>query len=151
MTKRKSDLLAGSASVLVALIFMVQGFELSKRSNTLPFVLEIFLIVTGIYLLVRGIKTNTSEKGEAEKQDIDWVRATVIVLATFVYVAGVVYIGFYVSTLIYLILGSWYLNDKGFTVPALLISVIFSIVVSVVLYLTFTVFLQVPTPSGLFF
>lgn len=151
MTKRRSDLLAGSASILVALVFMVQGLELTKRPNTMPFVLEIFLIVFGIYLVIRGIKTNADEIGEEEKNDINWVRATVIVLATFVYVACIVYIGFYVSTFVYLILGSWYLNDKGFSVPALGISVIFSIVVCVVLYLTFTLFLKVPTPSGLFF
>lgn len=151
MTKRKSDLLAGLASVLVAVVFMVQGLELSDRSNTFPKVLEIFLIVSGLYLIIRGIKTNAVEKGGEVETDVDWVRATVIVVATFVYVACLVYIGFYVSTFVYLILGSWYLNEKGLTLPALLFSSFFSIGITVVLYLTFTVFLKVPTPTGLLF
>ncbi|MCB8814211.1 tripartite tricarboxylate transporter TctB family protein [Desulfosporosinus shakirovi] len=151
MTKRKSNLLAGLAIIIVAIVFMVQGFELSERSNALPFVLEIFLIVTGIYLLFQGIKTNAAEKIEEEEANLNWVRATVIVFATFIYVACVVYIGFYVSTFVYLILGSWYLNERGLTLFALTVSTIFSVVISVVLYLTFTVFLLVPTPSGFFF
>lgn len=150
MTKRKSDLLAGSASVLVALVFMVQGFGISKRSNSMPFALEIFLIVLGTYLIIRGIKTNSAEKGE-QGEDLDWVRSTVIVLGTFVYVAGIVYIGFYVCTFVYLILGSWYLNEKGLVLSALTFSSFFSIGITIVLYLTFTVFLKVPTPAGLLF
>ncbi|HBW38760.1 tripartite tricarboxylate transporter TctB family protein [Desulfosporosinus sp. BICA1-9] len=151
MTKRKADLLAGLVSILVAIVFMVQGFELSERSNALPFVLEVFLFVSGLYLLIRGIRTNAAEKGEEGESELDWVKSTVIVLATFVYVACVIYIGFYVSTFVYLILGSWYLNERGFTLPALIVSAIFSIGVSAVLYLTFTVFLLVPTPAGLLF
>ena len=150
MTKRKSDLFAGSASVLAALVFMVQGFGLSKRSNTMPFVLEIFLIVLGIYLIIRGIRTNAAEKGQ-ESEELNWVKSTVIVLGTFIYVACIIYIGFYVSTFVYLILGSWYLNEKGLALSALAFSSSFSIGITVVLYLTFTVFLKVPTPSGLLF
>ncbi|TGE35581.1 tripartite tricarboxylate transporter TctB family protein [Desulfosporosinus fructosivorans] len=151
MTKRKSDLLAGLVSVLVAVVFMVQGSELTERSNTFPQVLEIFLIVTGIYLITRGIRTNGAEKGVEEVNDLHWLKPTVIVLATFIYVAGIVYIGFYVCTLVYLLLGSWYLNEKGFTLSALVFSSFFSIGITVVLYLTFTVFLKVPTPNGLLF
>lgn len=150
MTKRKSDLLAGLASVLVALVFMVQGFGLSERSNTMPKVLEILLIVLGGFLIIRGIRTNAAEKGE-EVDELNWVRSTVIVLGTFVYVAGIVYIGFYVCTFVYLLLGSWYLNEKGFALSALAFSSFFSIGIAVVLYLTFTVFLKVPTPVGLLF
>jgi len=151
MTKRKSDILAGLVSILVAVVFMVQGFKLSERANAMPFVLEIFLIVTGIYMVIRGIRTKAAERGEEGEADINWVRAMVIVLATFVYVAGVIYIGFYVSTFVYLILGSWYLNENGLTLPALMLSLIFSTAITAVLYLIFTVLLLVPTPAGLFF
>ena len=150
MTKRKSDIFAGLASVLVALVFMVQGFELSERSNTMPMVLEFLLIVTGLYLIIRGIRTNAAVKGE-EGEALNWVRSTVIVLGTFVYVAGIIYIGFYVCTFVYLLLGSWYLNEKGFALSALVFSSVFSVGIAVVLYLTFTVFLKVPTPTGLLF
>lgn len=149
MTRRKADIYAGLVSIFVAIIFMVQGLELTGRSNSLPQVLEIFLIVTGLYLIFKGIKTNSAEKGEDE--GINWLRSTVIVLGTFVYVACIVYIGFYVSTFVYLILGSWYLNEKGSITSALAFSVLFSVIISGVLYLTFTVFLLVPTPSGLLF
>ncbi len=151
MTKRKSDILAGLVSILVAVAFMVQGFKLSDRVNAMPLVLEIFLIVTGIYMLIRGFISKGAEKGEEGEADINWVRAMVIVLATFVYVAGVIYIGFYVSTFVYLLLGSWYLNEKGLTLSALMLSLIFSTAISGVLYLIFTVLLLVPTPAGLFF
>lgn len=151
MTKRKADILVGLVSIFIAIAFMVQGFELSEHANMMPFVLEVFLIVTGLYMIIRGIRTKGATKVAEENTDVHWVRASVIVLATFVYVAGVVYIGFYVATFVYLILGSWYLNEKGLTLPALITSLIFSTAISVVLYITFTILLKVPTPAGLLF
>ena len=66
-----------------------------------------------------------------------------IILASIVYVICIAYIGFYVSTVLYLLLGSWYLNEKGFTLRTLVFSLVFGVGVSVVLYATFTAFLQV--------
>jgi len=151
MSRRKTDIIAGLISTLVAVVFILDGSKLSPDANRFPMVLEWFLIICGLFLIARGIFVKKSADTGDEKEVIDWVRAAVIILATIVYVVCVVYIGFYVSSVLYLVLGSWYLNEHGFKVRPLLLSIVFGVLLSATLYVTFTVFLQVSTPSGLLF
>ncbi len=152
MSKRNSDLIAGITSLLIAAIFWSQGLKLGTESNLLPKVLEYFIIIAGLGVLVRGFLRGKDVQGShEEKEGLNWTRAIVIIIATIVYVICIAYIGFYVSTVLYLLLGSWYLNEKGFTLSSLVFSLVFGVGVSGILYATFTVFLQVPTPTGLLF
>lgn len=152
MSERNSDLIAGITSLLIAAIFWSQSLKLSPESNLFPKVLEYFIIIAGLGVLVRGfVRGKEAQGNHEEKEGLNWTRAIVIILASIVYVVCIAYIGFYVSTVIYLLLGSWYLNEKGFTLRALVFSLVFGVGVSVVLYATFTAFLQVLTPTGLLF
>lgn len=150
MSKRISDLIAGLFSILVAVIFLLGGQKLAEDSKRFPGVLEWFLIFCGLLLIARAIFVKQSERVE-EKDAIDWVRASVIMVGSILYVICLNFIGFYVSSVIYLALGSWYLNEHGFKLRPLISSIAFGVLLSAVLYGTFSVFLHVYTPKGFFF
>lgn len=151
MNRRKADVIAGIAGILIAVIFWLQGTNLQPASNLFPKVLEICLIVGGLIAVGRGLLINnqtTQDTGEK----LNWVKAIAIIIASMLYVVGMVYIGFYVTTVLYLTLGSWYLNDiKRFSLKPVCFSLMFGMGVTIVLYATFSLFLKVPTPESLLF
>ncbi len=149
VSSRKADLIAGLASIAVALIFGFQGRELSFASNIFPRVLEVFLILAGAVLILRGLSRSMEQPGK--KEHIDYSRAWLVVLASLIYVAAINYIGFYVSSFVFLTLLSWLLSDRGRNLPSLGISTLFGLLVTGALYATFWLFLKVPTPQGLLF
>lgn len=149
MAGRKADLIAGVASIVVALLFGFQGRELSLASKIFPLVLEVFLVLMGAVLILRGLRGSKEQQGGQEQ--IDYTRAWLVVLASLVYVAAINYIGFYVSSFVFLTLLSWFLSDRGRNLPSLGISGLFGLLVTGVLYATFWLFLKVPTPQGLLF
>lgn len=151
MLGRSADLIAGIASIVVALLFGFQGRDLSFASNLFPLVLEVFLVLTGAVLIVRGLTGSREQKNEDKKEKLDYGRAWLVIIASLVYVAAINIIGFYVFTFAFLGLLSWLLSERGRNLPALGISGLFGLVVTGVLYATFWLFLKVPTPAGFLF
>lgn len=149
MTKKKADILTGIVNIVVAAAFYVQGRELEFHSNVFPLLLEAFLVITGLYLIIRGLMCKGKECSTGE--NINYNRAFIMVLATVFYIVCVNLIGFYVSSFAFLTLMSWFLSDRGMNLPSLGISFGFAIVLTGAMYLTFTVFLGVPTPAGFLF
>lgn len=149
MTKKKADILTGIVNIVVAAAFYVQGRELEFHSNIFPLLLEAFLVISGIYLIIRGMMC----KGEAcsAGENINYNRAFIMILATVFYIVCVNLIGFYVSSFAFLTLMSWFLSDRGLNLKSLGISLGFAAVLTGAVYLTFTVFLGVPTPAGFLF
>ncbi|MEG6521259.1 tripartite tricarboxylate transporter TctB family protein [Desulfotomaculum sp. 1211_IL3151] len=149
MTNKVADILTGLVSILVALAFYVQGTELAFESNIYPMTMEIFLVITGIYMIVRGVRDNSGEA--KDKTDINYTRGAVIVVATALYLIGIKFIGFYVTSFAFLVLVSWYLSDKGLTIKSLGVSTVFAVILIAAVYGTFSLFLDVPTPAGILF
>ena len=149
MTNKVADILTGIVSLLFAAAFYVQGTELEFESNVFPLVIEVFLVLTGVYMLVRGLM---DKSGEAhDKTDLNYRRGFLMVFATIVYVAAINIIGFYVSSFAFLVLMSWLLNDKGLNVKTLGVSTIFAVIMMAAVFGTFSLFLEVPTPVGILF
>ncbi|HHY27306.1 MAG TPA: tripartite tricarboxylate transporter TctB family protein [Desulfitobacterium dehalogenans] len=150
MTKSRTDILAGLACIVVALVFYVQGIGLSPEADLYPKILEIFITVMGVFLMIRGGLT-AKTSSQVEEVDFDRIKGVVIVIASVLYVAAIYYIGFYVSTFFFLALCSWYLSQKGLNIRAFSVSVGFGLFLTVLLYLLFTAILKVPTPEGILF
>ncbi|MGE4272044.1 MAG: tripartite tricarboxylate transporter TctB family protein [Desulfitobacterium sp.] len=150
MSKSRTDIIAGLACLVVVLMFFVQGKNLSPEANLYPQVLEVCIALIGIFLVIRGVVTAKTSEQVAEV-DFDKVKGVVIVIASIIYVAAIYFIGFYVSTVFFLALCSWYLSKKGLNLRAIGISAGFALFLTVMLYLLFTVLLKVPTPEGIFF
>lgn len=149
MTNKVADILTGIVSILVAAVFYLQGGGLAFESVIFPKVIETFLVLTGIFMIVRGVRDNTGEA--KDKTDLDYRRGFFIVFATALYLAAVTFIGFYVSSFVFLVLVSWFLGERGLTVKSLGISVIFALIMCGAVYGTFSMFLEVPTPTGILF
>lgn len=148
MDKRISDRLAGLFAIVPAIAFYWQGRELAAESVLFPLVLEAFLLIMGLYLLGRSF---TGAGGKADDEHLTYSRAWVMIGATAAYLIGMDLIGFYVTTSVFLIAVSWFFNDHGYTLRSFGMSALFGIVMTVAIYATFSLFLQVPTPEGLLF
>ena len=148
LSTKKADLYTGIFSIIVALAFYFQTGELAAESKVLPLVLVVFLIVSGIVLVIRGFIGKNDKPLVA---DIVYSRAFIMLAAAVVYLTAIVYVGFYTSSFIFLVLMSWLLNDQGRSLKTLGVSVIFGVVITAAVYLTFTLSLKVPTPIGLFY
>ncbi|GAB6180113.1 tripartite tricarboxylate transporter TctB family protein [Desulfotomaculum defluvii] len=149
MSHKVADILTGIVTLLVAAAFYVQGTELEFESNIFPLVIEVFLLLTGIYMLVRGF-LDKSGKSMGDT-NIDYRRGMLMVLASVVYVAAISFIGFYVSSFVFLVLMSWFLSDKGLNLKSFGISTVFAVIMIIAVYGTFSMFLDVPTPVGILF
>lgn len=149
LSSKKADIYFGLFSIALALAFYVQGRELTFESVLFPIILEVFLTVTGIILLLRGFA------GKQDKplggSNIAYSRAFLIIGATIVYLLGIMFIGFYISSFVFLIVMSWLLSDRGLTVSSFGISTLFSLILTGAVYITFSLLLSVPTPSGILF
>jgi len=148
MDKRISDRLAGLFALVTTAAFYWQGRELAEESVLFPMVLEAFLLIMGLYLLGRSF---TGEGGKTDDEHLVYSRAWVMIGATVLYLIGMDLIGFYVTTGVFLIGVSWYFNDHGFTLRSFGKSALFGVVMTVAIYATFSLFLQVPTPEGILF
>ncbi|GAB6180115.1 tripartite tricarboxylate transporter TctB family protein [Desulfotomaculum defluvii] len=149
MSNKVADILTGIVTLLVAAVFYVQGIDLEFESKVFPQVIEVFLSLTGIYMLVRGFLDKSGKSmGDA---NIHYGRGMLMVLASVLYVMAISYIGFYVTSFVFLLLMSWFLNDKGLNLKSFGVSTIFAVIMIVAVYGTFSMFLDVPTPSGIFF
>ena len=74
-----------------------------------------------------------------------WKQFFGVLLGCVIYLALVNYLGYYISSILYLLLAQFALKVKP--VPA----IISCVCVMVVTYLVFTMFLKVPLPPGIFF
>lgn len=149
MSNKVADILTGIVSILVAAAFYVQGGELEFESNVFPLVIETFLVLTGVYMIIRGLLDKSGKSSNSS--DIDYRRGLLIVAATIVYLAAVNFVGFYVSSFVFLVLMSWFLSDRGLNVKSFGISTAFAVIMIVAVYGTFSMFLEVPTPVGILF
>lgn len=150
MSRRKADLIAGIVSIIVALVFGIQGRELSFLSNLFPLTLEAFLVLSGVALLVRGFLSGEGQTNSNEEK-LDYGRGWLVIIASLVYVAAINFVGFYVSSFVFLTLLSWFLGDRRWNLHAWGISSLFGLVVTGILYVAFWLFLKVPAPQGILF
>lgn len=148
MSKKMSDRICGTATIIIAAIFFWEGRSLSLVSNIFPLCLEGFLVITGLYLLIRSLRLQSEQNSDEE---LAYRRIWIMLGATIAYIVAINVIGFYLATGIFLTVMSWLFNEHGFNARTLAYSVVFGMVVTSALYVTFWLFLQVPTPNGMLF
>lgn len=161
MTKSTKDILAAVACLIIAGIFYSQMGELEGISRVFPGMLIAFIAVCGLALLGLGLLSRRKERREIdgepvamgrEEEPVSMGRVALISLGSVAYVAVIPAIGFYLASAVFLFAMAWVLRDisveKRKTVLA---AVLFTAVLCLSVWGTFSLLLNVPTPESVFF
>jgi putative tricarboxylic transport membrane protein len=148
MNVKKIDISVGAClSVLsVAIYLYAETYKGSGVSNygpnVFPQFLAVMLFITSIMLIVNAVKG----KSQTDLEGINlkgFIRTSITVGISIVYLIVMQFIGFFVATLIFLYSMITYLGQKS-----LLTRIISSVAVSIIVYFIFKDFLKIPLPSG---
>ncbi len=136
-------------SILVILLSIGAYFyvkDLSLESKVFPQVICIVLIIFNIFNIVKNIGISTNKK---ILEDVDYNRLIPMAAGIIAYVLVMIYLGFVISSLIFLVFFTWFLNDNKKTQPktVLLKSFLFSIIIILVFFSIFHYLFLIPLPS----
>nr|WP_321502652.1 tripartite tricarboxylate transporter TctB family protein [uncultured Dethiosulfovibrio sp.] len=144
MTRKHLNLLCAAAGlILAAAMFISVGYFPDRVVSAARYILFLagFLAVFSLILLIQAIVKNLPEK-------VVWVKAPkafcITVVLTVIYALSLAFLGFFLSSGLYLVSLGWGL---GFKKP-LWLTVGSSVLLGFV-YLVFVRFLSVPVPTGI--
>lgn len=113
--------------------------------NFFPQVLSLMMFLASIALIVQAFRGKALKNlEEVNKQG--FVRATVTLVLAIAYVFLMNFLGFYLSTVIFLFVVMTYLGQKK-----LWIRILVSLLVATAVYGLFHYFLKIPLPEGIFY
>ena len=112
--------------------------------NFFPQVVSALLFLASITLIVQALRGNFLKNFETINKD-GFIRASVTLAIAIAYLFLMQYIGFYLSTVIFLFAMIKYLGLNNY-----LLNFIVSLSVGTIVYGIFKVFLKIPLPEGLF-
>lgn len=104
-------------------------------------VLMFFFSALMIVLALRG----RALKGLEPINKLGFIRATVTLVLAIIYLVAMQYLGFFLSTIIFLYVVMTYIGHRGQTVR-----IVSSLLVTAIIYGIFQFFLKIPLPAGLF-
>lgn len=146
-----ADVLAGVICLAIALAFGLQYEGLEGVSAIFPEVLCSIIAAGGLYFVVKGL-FKRGKNLRHEKEEVAWKNVFLITLAGFLYAIGIVFLGFYSSTILYIVLISLALmSSKEGIGKTSVKALIFAAVFSLAIWICFTNLLNVPTPTGFLF
>jgi uncharacterized membrane protein len=139
--------------IAFAAVVMIDNYELGAgwdssgpESGYFPFYVGVILFISGAAILIGELievfKGRPSEAGSFVDR-APFVQVLRIFIPMIIYVIGVVYIGIYVSTAIFIATFMVWLGKYRVIVAAL-----FGIGIAIALFLTFEVWFLVPLPKG---
>ncbi|MCA0174556.1 tripartite tricarboxylate transporter TctB family protein [Bacillus sp. RAR_GA_16] len=150
--ERIKDLVIAAIVLGISFVFYINTRTLTPPADIFPKVVITIFTVLGVILLLKAIfykKYNNETDGD-DQEKIDAKRRWLSIIGLFAYIIMIPFFGFYITSAIYLTFVSISLNDKKFSYTSLLKPIIVSSLVMFVLYGTFSVFLKVPIPGGMF-
>ncbi len=147
LTMKKADIIAVVIVIPICLyVFYESGrwpvLALLGRPFIIPRAVATFLLITALLLLYRALKGRALEL-EKRLEGADLRRITGAAVITFGYLFVVERIGFFGTTLVYMLLFALVLGERRW--PRL---VLFAILVPLVVYVLFSTALHVPLPRG---
>ena len=123
---------------LISLAIIYISIEYTNHANLLPTFCAISIIIFTILDFFQNKETYTSKK----KIAINF-RPSIILLISFIYVLSILFLGFFVSTIIFFIISSYYLGVKN------LKQIFFTLIILIpFMYIFFSLFLKTNLPKG---
>lgn len=144
---KKNDFYLAAGIMIICVLYLFATLQLPEKAAFYPiFVVSLLIIMDIMFIIETFLKYKKTSAAicEGEKMFKDFeIKQFFFVLATsLVYIVLINILGFYVTTLIYLLLTLLGLGVKKHH------SIIATIGFCIVVYLAFTVFLKVPLPTG---
>ncbi len=134
----------------IATWFLVMTVQLPDPAQSYPLILIPALYVCNTLLLIKQVMSYTRHK--LFINDLKQIFKAFlpgqffgVIAGCLIYLALLNYLGYYISSVLYLLLAQFFLKVRP--IPAL----ISCVVVIGVTYLVFSLFLRVPLPTGIFF
>ncbi len=149
---RKKEFFFAVSAALISLVLLITSFTYPKESSEFPRFLTGLMLLFSLLMLVKNlrIKRELQDKEISEKTDgilFKSLKVPVIVFSvTIAYVVGIIYIGYFVSSIIFLIGTMSYFGKEKFWVKVVATGGFLLIV-----FALFVSFLGLRLPQGLLF
>ncbi|WP_017378843.1 tripartite tricarboxylate transporter TctB family protein [Paenisporosarcina sp. TG-14] len=149
-SERVKDITVALIVLAISAIFYSRTAILTSPSDIFPkFVIIIFGILGTLLLLKSIFSKKYKVKDDDEKDITDLKRRWISILSLVAYIIIMPIVGFYVTSGIFVTLLSLYIQNEKLGFMGSIKPLVISGLTMVFLYLTFSVFLKVPIPSGL--
>lgn len=144
-TVNKTDLLLGIVFIISGLIIKFQVTELAFKVKIFPTIVLFIMIIEGIILIINAIVSNKKPlKVVIMKEELIVIFMLIVLFICFNI------IGFYISIFLFQIVIYLYIN-KNYNRSTLVSSILFSLISTIVLYITFGYLIGLVMPKGLMF
>ena len=146
---RAVEIGVAAAILLFGLIVVLDSYRLGARwgddgpqPGYFPFYVGLLICASSVSILLRALR-NTALSAESFVSRGELLKILTVLVPTAVYVGVITYLGFYVTSTVYIAYFMWHLGKYSWLkiVPV-------SVGVSVAFFLIFEVWFQVPLPKG---
>ena len=153
MRKSSTDILCCLSFLGIGAAFAIQMAELEGVSRVFPQALLVVIVLGGFWFVGKGFWLRRKEAlAEGEQEPVAWPKVGIIAALGLVYAVLISILGFFSSTLAFLICAALILGDKAHGMGHLFkVSALYSVVFCALLWVCFVKLLNVPTPTGLLF
>ena len=153
MHKSTNDILCGLSFIVIAIVFYIQLEELSGISRVFPESLLALTAIGGLWFVIKGVWERRKLSWDSlSDEHVAWGRVAYISATGIIYAFCVSFIGFFVSTVVFMIISMFTLCDKSRgKLHVLGVSSLFGVVFTVLVWVVFCKLLSVPTPTGVLF
>ena len=147
--KRSANLVLSVGMLLVAAAFFFER-DLRYPSNVFPYAVIALISILSLVILIRNI-VSRDEEGEPADKKI-YKRVILVIIGSVVYIVAFSFIGFYVTSFLYLVALALLLQEKqDRNLRRVVNATVMSLVVCGLIYVMFDLLLRVPTPAGILF
>ena len=154
--KIKRDQITGLALVVLGVIFGVMTSQFKKPftpeypgPKLMPYIAVFGLIVCGIGIFVNGCRQQAEDKPFLGK--VGWTRVIVTFGILVVYMVGLQFLGYLISTPFALYAIVTYFAGSSKIETKLWARIVFSVVVSMAFWVMYVVLFSMPLPTGVLF
>lgn len=152
MSMKNLNILLSIITLIFCFIFYKSAINIVEPADIYPKTLIIVIGILAIIILIQAVFFRKNDKAVYPFSNIKYRRVMLTTVSTFIYYFCVKYVGFYVSSFIFIIILSILLGKKEAQNKKEIVKVILiSLIVMIVIYLGFGLFLKVPTPKALLF
>lgn len=156
LVKIKRDQITGLALVVLGIVFGVMTNNFKKPftpeypgPKLMPFIAVFGLVVCGLGVFINGCRQKGEDKPFLGK--VGWTRVLVSFVGLCVYVAGLKYLGFLISTPIALYGITTYFAGSSKIETKLWVRIVFAVVVSLVIWAMYVLLFNMSLPVGMLF